>query len=279
MLMAIGIGLTAAACSSAKADRPLQIGPVLQHIQPTDIDLPLEAYMGTSEQQATVESARRVLIRKCMAAKGYEIPFVGSATPDTTGALNGRRYGLIDVRAAASFGFREPNVGQPTAAIRQTNQLFNAHPSMAAAYYGVNGSGGCVQDVGQRLRLSERDRDGQFVSGLETGTFEKAEADARVQAALKRWRSCARAAGYQDASPLADSFKRFMSRPDSEQAISAAMMVAKCNQQSRLAATWLAVESAIQRAIVEDNAERLTDVQHRLDERTRLASEIVSRGG
>lgn len=291
----LAIGMTVAGCS---ADPPsTDAEPVVERIplvrSSTDLVLPLDAYRLSYSQYMSIQRASWRLTRACVARFGgvYTLPesaLLQNAPPDLRAS---RRYGLLELSAAAQHGYDVPpdTPGLPTS---REAKVGGWNPSEAelvlvrGAAKGANvpqddkgqslPNGGCSAEATAHVRAGAvRPADEDLSGNLAKLAYRKAENDSRVQAAMSRWSECMRQGGYSYRTIWEPNDKDWSEPPGNEE-IATATADVKCKQSTNLVGIWYAVEVARQKKIVEDRSQDLEVVRTYLTTTVRNAARLAS---
>ncbi|WP_018684441.1 hypothetical protein [Actinokineospora enzanensis] len=263
------------------------LGTILVVTSGSGITLPLDSYRETPTQLATVDSARDILVRDCMAGFGFDWPtFRHEPDPDL-----GRRYGIIDRTEVSQYGYRVPpelqgGTNAPAPGLNET-------AASRAVLYGQGQAagkpvpeGGCAAEADRQLGYQVKVlKDGyrevrDFVGELDQEGSAQHYADSRVAEANARWSECMKQAGYEYRTWRdANNDERFsQGAVAGPEELKVATADVDCKTRTNLPGVSLAVETAYQNRLIEKNAEALADVKRRLDDRVRHATELVSGG-
>jgi len=256
--------LTGAGCAkpgtAASREAP---APAL--LRTADLSLPLDAYQASTAEVSVLASGYRALLHRCMARYGFDFPppaGPGAAGPRTR---NERRYGLTDPAAAASRGYRYGNGDRPTEPARPARVALA--PAEQAALTGQGGTktagkpgptGGCA-DVASRA-LSARSPAGantDLPQVLSAQSLTQSRQDPRVQAVTRQWAACMKARGYRYATPFEPAGDPRFRGPLTAAETATAKADVACKQQTNLVGVWFAVESALQRTLIDRDATAL----------------------
>src|SRR5262249_55072394 len=127
--------------------------------------------------------------------------------------------------------------------------------------------------LGRRLVLAPADV--RFVSGLSVKAEQSAAADSRVQAVTEKWRTCMGGTGDRYRTPMETTAQDWPSPPPTAAEIAVAIADVRCKRQGRLGETWIAVLSAYQQRLIDQNRKRMDRVRAGLREQNRQANEVL----
>ncbi|WP_225848299.1 hypothetical protein [Streptomyces sp. HPF1205] len=121
----------AAACGAGSPSAGKPPTPVLRVAQPapshiptlttvSGLSLPIEPYLLSEATHTQMLRASGVLMRQCMARYGfsYTPPAFSTADPSGNAANMGRRYGVVDMTVAGTYGYHKPKATRASPARR-----------------------------------------------------------------------------------------------------------------------------------------------------------------
>lgn len=244
--------------STADASTPPPVSTTVRAV------LPLNAYLANDDERRLVGRAYAVLVDRCMAAKGLPAVPAPDALPPTP--PDSWRYGVSDPAVAAAHGYHPPPEYRP-----------RPRPEHRMTDDVADQAGACAEEAARRLGKS---RTGNYMDDLRaqalgvTG-FEQSRADARVVAAISRWRDCMSAAGHPATDPIdVMAMAGTMPEPSAQEVATAEADVA-CKRETDLVATWHAVEAAYQDLLITANRTELEAGRTSTATAVRLAGQIL----
>jgi hypothetical protein len=280
-----------AACSDAEPDVDV-IGQVRNY---NDISMPLDAYLVTAEQEATLLQAVDLFTAECARRFGVTgLP--RSETTWTRELIVGRRYGLINPADALQWGYNvpprldsggtakgdatSPDVWNPTDEEFVVIRGRDRYTAESREGVVVNGErvpdGGCAGEAERRLDEGAPSVNMRVADELRAESYALAETDSRVRAASDAWSACMKQSGYDYADIWAPNDREWPEPATSEE-IATARTDVRCKQESNLAGIWLAVEVAYQVRLIDGRAEELDEVKKAIDVRLRNAAAALGR--
>jgi hypothetical protein len=208
---------------------------------------------------------------------------------------NERRYGLFDPESARQRGYRpiaRQSGGRPGQAFAKDwteSELFilagREHPgfenveTMPTDNAGkALPDGGCLSEAvtiltsGTRISPMRRTT---LIEGLGHESYQRAEKDSRVRAAVEAWAGCMRKVGYSYASIWEPNDTRWPD-PVGEQEIATATADVACKLQTNLVGIWFAVESAYQERLIEQHELELTAARDYVRDVNRNAARVLA---
>lgn len=291
------IPLVVSACGSGSSSKEPELGPVTTVQSSAEVVLPLDAYQLSQKEYLNIQRASWRLTGKCVARFGgsYTLPEVAvlGNVPQFE-HMNERRYGLLDAASAANNGYNLPADQLPPA----TGRAFAWNPSDAELLL-LNGAtagsavavptdgagaalpaGGCRGEATRQLSDSSGSQppDENLAATLAVESFKRSQADSRVKAVVAKWAACMKAGGrnYREVFEPND-----FNWPDpaGQEEIATAQADVACKKQVNLAGVWLAVESAYQKAVMDDHVEELRALQAYVRAQAANAARVVNGGG
>ena len=249
-------------------------------ISPGDpITLPMDAYFGSSDAAIVLSNARDRLIRDCMATRGFDYPVV-------VRQVNGqgdhqRRYGITNLSRALSSGYRPPpgdlvdaetlaKVGQFYEQLSEEGGLALMGPETAEHPYSPDSCFGQAQEA---LQLHNYDAGQARIDELMASAHARFEGDSRVADVNAAWSECMEEHGFRYSDPLSVGDDPRWSGVVTELEIQVATRDIECKESTDYLSIVVAVESAYQNSIIEDESSRLSQFA----DETRAALEAASR--
>ncbi|MET8680631.1 hypothetical protein ABZW18_24355 [Streptomyces sp. NPDC004647] len=274
--------LVATGCSTAPVERPQQEAPAVPAItkeEARSLALPFDAYEVSTADIHTIESAEDILLRDCMRDKGMDwqlLPRPRGGNPDYP---NRRRYGVIEPRIAAEFGYHAPPES-PEILQRKADwdeRIAGLQRSEQRAAYGKNGVGGCWEKAHERLLQNVRKSDHELFNQRIGQNFDKSQRDAEVVKVFRAWSTCMKKEGFSYTDPLeaiGDPQWEQSPRPSSRE-IDVAEEDVRCKRETDLVATWNGAESAIQKETIRSHADEFRALKARKQLRLEAARRIL----
>lgn len=299
-LIAVALALTSCTSGSGPEPEP-PLGPVPVVRTAADLVLPLDAYRFTNKDYAVKARAQARLTADCMRRFGVDYPstagtlVAGVDVPDFD-HLNDRRYGLIDLDSASVRGYRpasaQPEQQPERAGVKEkaggfdhtphTLFLLNgkARPEFAGAGLPVDPQGkklpddGCAGEAERTLAGAPQIGNLRLADSLANESFQRAENDSRLRAAVTAWSTCMHDNGYQYTSIWQPNDKNWPREIGPEE-IATAKADVECKQRTNLVGTWLAVETAYQHREIDKHSQQLAQLRQYLQNVARNSTRIV----
>ncbi|WP_309063865.1 hypothetical protein [Streptomyces sp.] len=278
------------------------VGKVPVMLETKDVELPLNAYDATGEEQASLSRAQQELTRQCMARFGFDYV----TTPPAEAPRTGNRYlfGVVDAQEAARYGYQNPTASEsPQRPARapmskaEERVLFGeedldvgtmpmnqqeAERRQSSAPK-VNGEalpvGGCGREAYLKLYAPQSDAvDIMFVFNLKSEAESRTKADSRVRKNDQEWSACMKDAGYQVKDPMeAPSELGFEGATlSSAAAVAAATADVACKKKVNLVGVRYAVTTAYQKRLIDKHAQTLDLARRQQEERLKLAAGLLT---
>lgn len=282
------LALSLASCTSgtsSDAEPEIDQIPVVQDAG--ELTLPLDAYNFTSDSQRVFEDAKATLVRDCLRRFGVEVSMSDIREDDLPeyGWQRERRYGLFDMAAAQSRGYHRqgmPSEPQTFSSLDEIEEYRRAQgrwfPSEAEQFL-LDGHGRSefegrdlprdangepLPDEGCRGEAEQVLYDGlsRPARPIDAAAQSKQRAfgDSRVEEAKAAWSDCMADRGY-DYSSIWEPSNRDWPDPVTDEEIATAVADVECKRETNLVGIWYAVDAAHQRAFIENNAERLAELE------------------
>lgn len=267
------------------------------------LQLPLDAYDATREENRALEQGQGILISRCMERFGFRYSLPQHPASTATNRANARIFGVVDANEAAQYGYSTPGDAQPP---ERTAQNLTASEELAlhgapdlkppdmpnsqaeAEQKGggkerINGKavpvGGCGREAFLKLYAPEPNAvDAMYVFNLKAQAESRAHEDSRTKAVNKRWSDCMARGGHTATDPMNAASE--LGIADDALASPAAITAAKadvgCKKEVNLVGVYFAVQSAYQNRLIDKNAETLDLAKKQLADRLKLAASLVS---
>lgn len=241
-----------------------------------DLALPVEGYIFSESELGLLTRAMNTLARDCMKRSGFDYRPDETPTPDI-GVMD-RRYGIANAYTAATYGYHFPSPKTGRANTRELGEAGRVALSGRPLKDGtLNPDGGCVGEAKRRLAgTSDAFGPDKLARELNLESYVRSQKDPRVLAVFRSWSSCMADRGYRYGSPMeAIDDPGFGSARTGPAEISTARADVECKKKTGLVRTWFDVESGMQRAEIDKNAEELARIKrHKTDQLKRAASEV-----
>ncbi|GAB3976835.1 hypothetical protein GCM10029978_064840 [Actinoallomurus acanthiterrae] len=299
----------AAGCGSgvdpvAEADHAASIATTHGGSSGIEIVLPINAYEYTVPERDQIGWARDILIGECM--RGFDFSYDAAADAAQNRRLarmdmqdlgfygNKRRYSVIDMATAASYGYHliSTTTGAPST-VDQTNPhglgRLSATKTVVMTGYGPDGkpvsrsatgrripAGGCVGVADAKLVGSGSVGEAKPVSELAARSFDQSLKNVKVTAAFRAWSSCMAGRGDHYTSPLDKTGFNIDIKTVSPQETATAQADVACKQQTHLVDTWFNVELAYQKNWIEKHADEFHKAKTDHDRTMITVSRIIS---
>ncbi|MFE7127725.1 hypothetical protein [Streptomyces sp. NPDC057617] len=272
--------------------------------------VPIEGYLLSDEQWRRLGAAEEVLRQRCMRRFGlsYEI-FQPRQQDGPAQTLSEFRYGVLDPGYAAEYGYRTPAAREQASAEKQSGAgvgaqdtvplmskdeklvlLGGTDPAKIARGEAQGGGqdfkgqkvpkGGCVGEARERLGGGDPAGagDSQLANDINLNSFSRSLEDKRVQDVFAKWSACMKKKGYAYPTPIeASNDKRWAASPGSAEERAVATLDAKCKMENNVTGVWYAVDVAYQDQGIDQNAGELDAVEKGIDERMKLAADVMRR--
>lgn len=293
--VAVGALLTTVAACTASSDGSAQgTGADLTavHVSPSatpvltstaEVSLPIEDYLLRNDEHAEILQASRIVVRRCMARFGfdYTVDPDPAAPPDPKGdaANMARRYGISDEATAARYGYHPADGSLPAAPTGTAQPMSSAERSVflggTARYKGQRiPAHGCSGDAQRKLgkgldeRLPER---------IDDASYQQSMAAPQVAAVFRAWSACMAQRGYTFRDPLEPLRSQPAASPTATEIRTAEADMA-CKRRTNLLGVWVAVESAVQDALIEKNQEALAQTRTAARDTLARSAKVVAEG-
>lgn len=294
--LAVVVALTAAtACGAPAAD-----GVSLEEqAAALAIELPIDAYRLGPEEEAAYFRAQNLLVSTCMEETGFDWPVVEEGTTESEDQRpHRRRYGVVDPDVAEGLGYHGPpspeneRVSDERVTLLEDEEAAAAYEGLGgeeAAAGGADGTGqengepGCLDLAVRELsRGADKDADYELFTQLDWDSLDASEEHPDVEAAMGEWSACMadRGHSYTDVWSAMEDERWNLDDPELPEAErETAVDDVQCKYETGLLDTWIAVESEIQRDMIEDNATELEKIRDANTVYVRNAEAVLAGNG
>jgi hypothetical protein len=298
---ALCIILAVGGCGGASTVRQPRV-PVPANADVMQLRLPIQAYMLTPEQVDQQENLRPRLIGACLQRYGFTDKSFSRPNQPVTNPLGNimfRRYGVTDQAVARTDGYHLPQsfAGAATPISSRNNSAAEnlvlggggakSGPVSQSTYQGKPiPKGGCLGEVDRALGLnagdvtSAQEPQGGMVNDIKSRSYQTSLTDQRVLTVFKKWSVCMSGKGYQISDPPSSPKPDWLKapRPGPVEIATAEADVA-CKKQTNVVGVWFAVESDLQNADIEKNAEALAKIKAERDSMVKKTQQLVAQYG
>lgn len=267
--------------------------------------LPLYAYEVTGIDDHTYNTAKDILVNKCMAKFGFSAAAIVSPFTQADAEVDSpsaRAWGLTDLDVARKYGYhtnltpafvaqaketaaqrKAAQEAAPTAEAEQeaehrvlTGEDENGNPLKDASIP----KGGCV---GQATSQLPPRADNTLVTTLITTATQNALVDSRVVKVFAAWSTCMAAQGFHYKTPW-DANNNPDWNPDAHPTptaaeIATAVADVNCRQQNNVVPVWSGVEIDLENKEIDQNAQQLDSTQKTNEAAIAKAAQVVAQYG
>ncbi|MFJ2021409.1 MULTISPECIES: hypothetical protein [Streptomyces] len=256
------------------------------------ISLPIEDYLLKNDEHSQILYASKFLVRQCMARFGFDYAVDASwkspVDPKGDAANMVRRYGVFDTETAARYGYHPAPDMMPAAPVG-TQPMSDAESSVflgdtprpgstgsaPKSYKGQKiPSHGCSGEAERKLGNGLQER---LPEDINDASYQQSMSKPQVTAAFQAWSTCMKKHGYTFRTPLEPLRDQLPDSPSAAEIKTAKTDVA-CKHKTNLIGTWVAVESAIQKELIERNQEALTQVHVTAQKTIERSAKVIAEG-
>jgi hypothetical protein len=271
------------------------LGPVTKVKAGSDISLPLLSFEMNATDASLIHAALLVLSAKCGLRFGVASTDHTLADPAASRSDGPRLYGVVDLSVAQNYGYHSPDAQQSA---RTNDKLAlgswnpDARERLVMLGVGPDGSaltdrprdsngrplpvGGCAGEADRQLAGGQSvDRTLPQVLAVEASR--RAASDSRVAAAWAKWSACMTAKGYSYKSPN-DPINSFGGGTVTAVEKTTAIADVTCRLNTNVVGLWMAVETAYENVLIDENALQLQELQRHIDEQRANAKKVLAGG-
>lgn len=262
---------------------------------------PIEAYLETPQQEATLDYAQQVMAARCMLKQGFKIKVarydeLAAWYAQDAAYTRSRWFGLTDAKAASVYGYGDPGMlPQPT--VDNTDVL--SDPEAAAAWDGDSANmqtqlggdpdkSGC--DRGSEMRLLGKSglalTESSTAEQIRNDASAKAQASSEYAAVFNEFGACLRNAGYDVPDPQRPFASKQMQKINSgidrqagSPAPSAEVKLAEtdiqCKEKVNMIRRLEGIITQEQRQLIETDALALDEEQKQLNQALKRAAAVM----
>ncbi|MFT3888694.1 MAG: hypothetical protein QM713_11110 [Arachnia sp.] len=251
--------------------------------------------MRTPEEQLVLDTARHLVIKKCMADQGFDYlwPDLKALSKQPHAAVYDFTIGIVNPEYSWRYGYQmnSAELSYQVEKPRESPSSEYEHAMMVGSDgWGCWGEGERALDrdlpPGEIPGGERQEKAWKILRTIEQDAEAAALADDRYKAALADWASCIRAAGYTYTSPAeaAEAFDAFTTAEETppsppEDELNTARADLECKRSSRLAAVYQQLLWDNQTAMMEKNQPAFTIIDELDDRVLRTAQEIIKELG
>lgn len=254
------------------------------------ISLPVDKYALRGSALEAVQGAVEKVTAECMKRLGYTYrPDDGVEDAPTE---ENRRYGIQDSARAAAYGYRPYSVVNPPKPDPNATPYSKAElaalsgrdtkgKAIAVGTKAANGEtipqGGCRGEADRIVRVPyDYPRGVEAARTIYFDGFEKSLADPTVKKVFKEWSACMAEKGYSYDSPLIAMGSEEFSQGDiSDRERDVALTDISCKEKVHLVPRWNAAESAIEKRMISEKSEILSEFIERQNAKVAAARKIL----
>lgn len=238
--------------------------------------MPLSEYDLTDSEQnlSLMNRALFIYIDQCMTKFGFSYP-AGQIDSDAEQVIDDRPYGLWWEPGVRKYGFGRP--------VNEADVASDAARTAGGDSW-IEAEAACAAEASSDPELSKITPTNEVLNGTIVGTirtdaYRLASADPGWQAARERWWSCLRKEGLEPKTGATDWGTKISSGADSEEGFRAALVQAKCNNETRLTQTLADLEASYQQPMIEKNQAALNEWKQDKQTRLEAARDYIARNG
>lgn len=269
------------------------VGPTPAIASGANMVLPLDAYRLSKKDYIRVRRAAWMLTRDCVRRFGGDYTLSESTLLANLPGFehdNDRRYGLFDATSAAERGYRVPPSETGSTDAAEKGAGWNPNETELYLVRGVSAGratpvtdtdgkplpeGGCSGEADRALHDgTTKPSNETYADEMNRESHKRSEADSRVRAVMAKWSECMARSGYTYKTIWEPNDYKWPPTPGATEIATAKADVA-CKNEVNLVGVWHAVETAYQKQMIEQNAERLKETQTYLDATIRNAARVV----
>ncbi|MFJ8436700.1 hypothetical protein ACIQ9P_35940 [Kitasatospora sp. NPDC094019] len=246
-----------------------------------DLELPVEKYLITPEENARMDRGWAHLVSTCMKRFGLDYEPAVRESHERTGQT-AHRYDPTDPAVAAARGYH----GDDSAGGTPTPPAESVSPDVRLVLGSGSGSpeapggsresrfrgipippGGCAGEAQEAIRAGGGTyQDAQVAIDVNFGDYQRSMADGRVREVFGKWSSCMKASGFDYETPTAAANDPAWSSPTpsaTERATAAADV--RCKREHNVVGVWFSVESSYEEQDIAAKLRELTRVRESID--------------
>lgn len=283
--------------SAAPSASSPSVGPIPTLSSVAGLALPVQPYLLTEQQDATITSAVYVLTRQCMSGFGFDYRRPPPEGGPVLGFLD-RRYGITDPSTATHLGYHVPGglrtskppgsnvVMTPDELTALTGNPAGAMHRASATPTTLRGhavpANGCIGEADREVSpTGSPTATAEAAQRINQDGFTRSQHDPEVAAALTAWSRCLAARGYSAATPLDLPPTTMQLTTPSPSAAEMALAVADvaCKRSTNLIGVWFTVETAYEKAMMAPLSTDLTGIRRNLDAELAAAAHVLGTAG
>lgn len=240
------------------------------------LELPLEAYTWTDEEERTRRQGEDLLAADCMRGFGFDLEPRPVYRGDKA-LRDANRYGATAPDTASRFGYRidpaarGPKPPEEDYSPAESLALFGPQDGQSERKTADGKSipkGGCWGKALRHLAAKgpkvHPDKE-EFASQLAIYTFQESQKDSRVEQVFAKWSDCMKKKGYDYKAPMDPVEDRTLqaSKTATSREIQVAEADVACKRAHNVIGVWYSVEVAYQNRAIEKNQQELDTLKER----------------
>lgn len=251
--------------------------PVPTPTSAAQLNYPIGAYELSAMQQNEYQYIGSLLIKQCMAQRGFQIYQTlnsGSVALGVriTDEFDSRVWGLSDAVTAREYGYHLP----PWVGGTAKPQALSGGSAPGAQ------TEACIGQAGRRLAAAgagNGEQASQLVGQIESESFFRARADRRVRAVFAKWSACMGRYGYSYRDPFQAAAAFNLNRPPTGTEIQTAVRDVTCARQVNVLGVAYAVQSDYQNALIEKYAVQLAAIKAQVQRQEHALVTVAAKYG
>jgi hypothetical protein len=251
--------------------------PVPTPASAAQLNYPISAYEFSAMQQNEWQYIDSLLIKQCMAQRGFQIYQTLNSGSVALGVriideFDSRVWGLSDAVTAREYGYHLP----PWVSGSAKPQALAGGSGPAAQ------TEACIGQAGRRLAAAgagNGEQASQLVGQIDSESFYRARADRRVRAVFAKWSACMGRYGYSYRDPFQAAAAFNLNRPATGTEIQTAVQDVTCARQVNVLGVAYAVQSDYQNALIEKYAVQLAAVKTQVQRQEHALVTVAAKYG
>ncbi|MFE9913192.1 hypothetical protein [Streptomyces clavifer] len=229
----------------------------------SQLRLPIEDYLLSTDESRLLEEASSVITSRCMKDLGYNYR-EGSTRKSGPASLTDRRYGITNIQTAKAYGYHlpMPAVAEQPPLSSDGQAALNGRTQTSKLNGKAVPYGGCLGEANRSLTVEGMRGASNIALEINVKSYQASEKDTKVKASMKKWSACMRAShrNYQDPLAAANDPKFAGPSPEAKEK-QVAVDDIKCKEKVHFAETWFSVEKEYQRSMIAKNLRELADAK------------------
>lgn len=238
----------------------------------TNLHYPIEMTDLSLNQRYAQYYAEDLLMVECMKETGNTWTPINP--PQQYLSADRRRYGIMDLPAASTYGYQLPP--PPREASARFARINRLTPEEERAAFGADGRHGCYGKAHKKITGSIPEVDLKLFNELNRKSLQESKKDPAVTQAITSWKECMQDAGYTYSDPFdAAGDPSWSGNNVTKEEVVAAVTDLHCKEKVNLISIWAGREYSLQKEYIQQNSDYFTRITKSKKERLKNIDDLI----